>query len=74
MTIKVYGKPACPKCDMAKRFMGEREYEYIDLSQDADSMALVKSLGAREAPFIMDGDKVVGGYSALVDYFSSIED
>lgn len=69
MTIKIYGKPNCPKCDMAKAFMsGRAEYDYIDLTSDAESMAMVKGKSVREAPFIMDGDKDIGGFKELQEY------
>lgn len=70
MTINVYGKPSCPKCDMAKALLARSgvDYEYIDLTQDQDAMDMVKSKGAKEAPFVMKGDNVIGGFTELQGY------
>lgn len=73
MSIKIYGKPSCPKCDMAKSILKSKGigFEYIDLTLDSGALSMVKSKGVKEAPFVMDGVNDIGGYSDLVEHLKN---
>ena len=53
--IKVYGKSnGCVNCVVAKETLEKYgiEYDFIDVSQDKESLNLIKSLGYRQVPVI----------------------
>lgn len=53
--IKVYGKSnGCANCVVAKETLEKYgiEYDFIDVSQDKESLNLIKSLGYRQVPVI----------------------
>lgn len=54
MTITVFTLPECVQCDSTKRMLDRAgvEYSTIDLSQDDESMAKVRSLGYQSAPIV----------------------
>ena len=58
--ITVYGAPWCPDCKRSKQFLGEHRvaYDWIDIEQDADALALVERLqdGGRSIPTIVFED------------------
>ena len=55
MSIIVYSKPACPRCDATTRLLDrlEADYQVIDVTTDANAFALVTSLGYKEAPVVI---------------------
>ena len=62
--ITVYSKPACVQCTATTREMDRKgiEYSYIDLTEDADAMATVTSMGYRQAPVVVAGDDHWAGF------------
>lgn len=53
--VTVYGKPACVMCkatNMKLQRLGI-EYEYIDVSTNADALEYTKSLGYMQAPVVV---------------------
>jgi thioredoxin reductase (NADPH) len=58
--ITLYGTSWCPDCKRSKQFFGEQrvQYEYVDIDQDADSMAFVETVnkGFRSIPTIVFPD------------------
>ena len=53
--VKVYGKSnGCTNCTIAKERLEKYgiEYDFIDVSQDKESLNLIKSLGYRQVPVI----------------------
>lgn len=55
--IRVYGKSSgCTNCVIAKETLEKYgiEYDFIDVSQDKESLNLIKSLGYRQVPVIED--------------------
>ena len=53
--IKVYGKGnGCANCTVAKEKLEKYgiEYNFIDVTQDEESLSLIKSLGYRQVPVI----------------------
>lgn len=51
----VYSKPACVQCDATYRKLDKDEIPYtiIDVSADAEALAMVSSLGYLQAPVVM---------------------
>ena len=70
MKLTVYGKPQCTYCDKAKALLNSKgiEYTYIDLMEDAEAMAFIRSTGARTVPQIYSGDTLIGGFDNLVEW------
>lgn len=64
--VVVYSKPSCPQCDATKRRLKKHgiEFETVDLTQDAESLAKVKSMGHSSAPVVIvnDGEQHWNGY------------
>ncbi len=64
MTITVYSKPACVQCTATTRALEAKglSFEVIDLTEDADAMEMVVSLGYRQAPVVVAGDAHWAGF------------
>ena len=64
MSIIVYAKPRCVQCDATTRALDKMgvAYSTIDVSQDAESLELILSLGYQQAPVVMAGDEHWSGY------------
>ena len=69
LTITLYTQPACVQCTATYRKLDARGvlYEVVDVSQDADALALVKSLGHLRAPVVVvrEGDEIVEHWSGF---------
>jgi glutaredoxin 3 len=66
--IKVYSKPNCQFCDMAKQLLESRgvAYESIDISVDPDARQMLVDAGFRSVPQIYNGTHhIPGGYQGL---------
>lgn len=69
--IEIYGKPACPHCDQAKRICEQRELEYKYLQLDTDftrEEVLEMFPGARTFPQIKVNGTSIGGKDQLSTY------
>ena len=69
--IEIYGKPACPHCDQAKRLCEQRELEYKYFQLDTDftrEEVLEMFPGARTFPQIKVNGTSIGGKDQLVTY------
>ena len=64
MTITVYSKPNCPRCDATTRLLDrlDAEYTVIDVSTDTEARDYVLSLGYQEAPVVVAGQHHWSGY------------
>lgn len=64
MKITVYAKPQCVQCDATKRDLSSRkiDYETVDLTQDADALARIKTMGYAQAPVVVAGDDHWSGF------------
>ena len=59
LSITVYTKPSCVQCNATKRALDKAglAYNEVDLTQDAEALEAVKSLGYQSAPVVFaDGD------------------
>lgn len=56
--VKIYTQPACMPCRFTKRKLEEKgiPFEEIDLTEDVEAMAYVKSLGYASAPVVVTED------------------
>ena len=69
--IEIYGKPASPHCDQAKRICEQRELEYKYFQLDTDftrEEVLEMFPGARTFPQIKVNGTSIGGKDQLVTY------
>lgn len=57
--ITVFTTPSCVQCGATKRLMDSLGIEYttVDLTQDPESLARVKSLGYGQAPVVFAGNE-----------------
>ncbi|MDQ0995703.1 glutaredoxin-like protein NrdH [Phyllobacterium ifriqiyense] len=64
MNIVVYSKPACVQCTATTRALDRQgmEYDVIDISNDQDALELVQSLGYRQVPVVVAGEKHWAGF------------
>lgn len=55
MIVTVYGKPKCTACDATKRLLNKLQIPHtvIDVTEDAEALAYVKSLGYFGAPVVV---------------------
>jgi glutaredoxin-like YruB-family protein len=64
--IKIYSTPACPYCEMAKRYLKEHGFGFEDLNVSEDENALREMLdmtGQMGVPVIEINDKVIIGFN-----------
>lgn len=64
MKITLYSKPQCVQCDATKRALNKASigYEIVDISEDAEALAHVKSLGFVKAPVVVTEDDSWSGF------------
>jgi len=64
MTVTVYTTPSCVQCESTKKLLNKNEIEFstVDLTEDNEAMAYVKSLGYASAPVVIAGDKHWSGF------------
>lgn len=58
MTTTVYSKPACVQCNSTYRVLDKKgiSYQTVDMSQDAEALEVMKSLGFMQAPVVVNRD------------------
>ena len=57
--IKVYSKPNCVRCEMAKRYLQDKgvKFEEIDVFEDDEALAMLRDKGFSQMPVVsMDGE------------------
>lgn len=64
MTVIVYSTSRCPQCNATKRQLDRMgvPYRQIDVTVDTEASAMLRAAGYRQAPVVMDGDRVWTGY------------
>lgn len=64
MSVTVYSKPACVQCTATTRALEARglDYRLIDLTEDAQAMERVTSLGYRQVPVVVAGEDHWAGF------------
>ncbi|PCK83335.1 NrdH-redoxin [Rhizobium sophoriradicis] len=64
MTITVYSKPACVQCTATYRALDRLgvDYDIVDISQDAEALDRVRSLGYMQAPVVVAGERHWAGF------------
>ncbi|MCL4068782.1 glutaredoxin family protein [Pseudomonas sp. GX19020] len=67
--ITLYSRPTCVQCDATKRALDQAglQYRVIDLTEDAEAMGYVQSLGYRQAPVVVTDDGLPLEMLDLVD-------
>ena len=71
MTIEIWGKPACPHCDQAKRICEQRNLNFVykQLGVDFEREEIMEQFpGARTFPQIRIDGKAVGGKDQFITY------
>jgi len=53
--VTVYSKPSCVQCNATYRALDKQgiKYQTIDISQDAEALEYVRSLGYSQAPVVV---------------------
>lgn len=64
MTITVYSKPSCVQCTATYRALDRLgvDYDIVDISQDAEALDRVRSLGYMQAPVVIAGEQHWAGF------------
>ncbi|MGO7323832.1 glutaredoxin-like protein NrdH [Rhizobium ruizarguesonis] len=64
MTITVYSKPACVQCTATYRALDRLgvDYDIVDISQDAEALDRVRSLGYMQALVVIAGEQHWAGF------------
>lgn len=64
MVITVYSKPNCVQCTATYRALKKHglAFTVIDLTVDAEALAMVKALGYQRAPVVLAGSEHWGGF------------
>jgi glutaredoxin-like protein NrdH len=64
MSITVYSKPACVQCTATTRALDRQGiiYSVVDVSEDAEAVALVQGLGYRQVPVVVTGEQHWAGF------------
>lgn len=63
-TITVYTKPLCVQCDATKRALDKAgvTYSTVDITENPDALAYIKSLGYAQAPVVITDDAQWSGF------------
>lgn len=64
MNVTVYTLPSCMQCEATKKYLSKNSigFSEVDMSQDLDSLEMVKGLGYASAPVIVAGEQHWSGY------------
>ncbi|MBD8080108.1 glutaredoxin-like protein NrdH [Cellulosimicrobium arenosum] len=64
MSVTVYSKPSCVQCEATYRALDKKgvEYTVVDISEDAEALAMVRELGYLQAPVVVAGDEHWSGF------------
>lgn len=64
MSIIIYSKPDCVQCNATYRALDKHgiDYQVIDLTQDAQALGHVRTLGYQQVPVIVAGDDHWSGF------------
>ena len=62
--VTVYTKPQCVQCNMTYRALDAKGISYtkIDITEDAQALEMVKSLGYLQAPVVIAGEEHWSGF------------
>lgn len=60
----VYTQPNCPPCNAVKRWLTARGVDYEE-KPATENLEYLASLGARSAPVVVQGTKVVQGFNPV---------
>ena len=64
MSVIVYSQPNCVACDATYRAMDRKGIDYtpVNITEDPEAYAYVKSLGYLQAPVVVAGDTHWSGF------------
>jgi glutaredoxin-like protein NrdH len=79
MSITVYSTPSCVQCKATYRALDKKgvPYEVVDVTTDAQALAMVHGLGYVQAPVVVAGDEHWSGFrpdriSAVAERFARL--
>jgi glutaredoxin len=74
MNIKIYGKPDCSYCRLAKGYLDRKgySYEYVSIvtSDDMEDLFETVSPHIKTVPVVVIDDVWIGGYTELQKYIN----
>src|SRR5690554_5774766 len=64
LSVIVYSKPSCVQCDAtySSLKLNDVPFTVVDISEDAQALEKVKSLGYQQAPVVVAGDRSWSGF------------
>lgn len=65
--VTVYSKPNCVQCEQTKKFLDRKgvDYTVVDLTEDAEALSKVKSLGFSSAPIVETEHDTWAGFNPM---------
>ena len=70
--VEIFSKSNCPYCDMAKNFFDQKDIKYIEYNADNPDVfkkMLEMNPAARTVPQIFIDNKLIGGYTDLIEKY-----
>tara|TARA_B100000963_G_C22631081_1_gene674974 strand:- start:2010 stop:2237 length:228 start_codon:yes stop_codon:yes gene_type:complete len=70
--VEIFSKSICPYCDMAKNFFDQKDIKYIEYNADNPDVfkkMLEMNPAARTVPQIFIDNKLIGGYTDLIEKY-----
>ena len=61
--IKIYSKPNCVRCEMAKRYLNDKgvPFEEVDVFENAEALQMLRDEGYSEMPIVdINGERHTG--------------
>lgn len=64
MTVTVYSTPSCVQCNFTYKALDKHgiEYSVVDVTQDAEALAMIKGMGYGSAPVVIADDEHWSGF------------
>jgi glutaredoxin 3 len=63
-SVKVYSTPSCPKCKQLKKYLSEKDIEFVDINVASDPKAaqeMIEKSGQMAVPVVdIDGTVIAG--------------
>jgi glutaredoxin len=66
--LRVYSKDNCPNCNAAKNLLISEGIEFEATNIISENIESLRTVGARKAPAIFDGDVFMGSYEELKQF------
>lgn len=74
MHFRIYTKPGCPFCTLAKNLVDVKGHTYSEENHDTPEKIMeFKAAGYKTFPQIFTGDRHIGGFDDLTVFYAGLE-